>query len=160
MKWSLCKHRGPMKLCLWFFPMTICRHAGMGKCRRHSAERNPYEGRRPGGMHANVLLQKMREESEKGIHCSHGMEEGGFSGCLNLMAWVRALYCNSVFIMHLWLMKVPIMVQTSYKMAKIQSLVDSEATVSFMHPRVVRMLKQGTKPPINKMTIQHRWHWE
>ena len=139
--------------------MQTCRNGKVQKtlCREESIWR---EKTWMGACQCATSKDGRREWESKGIHCSHGMEEGGFSGCLNLMAWVRALYCNSVFIMHLWLMKVPIMVQTSYKMAKIQSLVDSEATVSFMHPRVVRMLKQGTKPPINKMTIQHRWHWE
>ena len=60
------------------------------------------------------------------------------------MAWVRASCCNSVFIMCLRSMKVPIMIKTSYNTAKVPSLVDSGATNNFIHPRTIRQLRLGT----------------
>ena len=86
-----------------------------------------------------------REWKGQGLHCLHGVEEGGFSGGLNPMDWMRALYCNSVVIMHLWSMKVPMTIQMSYNMANIQSLMDSGATDNFMHPWIAQKLRLGTK---------------
>ena len=63
---------------------------------------------------------------------------------LNPTAWVRASCCNSVFIMCLRSMKVPITIKTSYNTAKVPSLVDSGATDNFIHPRTVRQLRLGT----------------
>ena len=40
-------------------------------------------------------------------------------------------------------MKVPITIKTSYNMAKVPSLVDSEATNNFIHPQTVRQLCLG-----------------
>ena len=62
---------------------------------------------------------------------------------LNPTAWVRASCCNSVFIMRLRSMKVLIAIKTSYNTAKVPSLVDSEATDNFIHPRTVRQLRLG-----------------
>ena len=63
---------------------------------------------------------------------------------LNPTAWVRASCCNSVFIMCLRSMKVPITIKTSYNTAEVPSLVDSGATDNFIHPRTVRQLRLGT----------------
>ena len=60
------------------------------------------------------------------------------------MAWVRASCCNSVFIMRLRSMNVPITIKTSYNMAKVPSLVDSGATDNFIHPQTIRQLCLGT----------------
>ena len=73
------------------------------------------------------------------------MEEGGFSGRLNPTAWVRALNCNSVYVMRFRSMKVPVSVRTSYNKADIRSLVDSGATDNFVHPRFKRRMGLGTK---------------
>ena len=72
------------------------------------------------------------------------MEEEGFSGCLNPMAWVRAFHCNNVFIMHFRSMKVPTAIQTHYNKADIRSLVDSGATDNFIHPQFIRRMGLGT----------------
>src|SRR6201996_6875418 len=68
---------------------------------------------------------------------------GEFSRCLNPTAWVRASCCNSVFIMRLRSMKVPITIKTSYKKAEVPSLVDSGATDNFISPQTVRRLRLG-----------------
>ena len=60
------------------------------------------------------------------------------------MAWVRASCCNSIFIMRLRSMKVPITIKTSYNTAKVPSLVDSGATDNFIHPQTIRQLRLGT----------------
>src|ERR1700733_5110103 len=73
-----------------------------------------------------------------------GVEEEGFSGCLNPTAWVRAFRCNNVFIMRFRSMKVPMAIQTRYNKAEVRSLVDSGATDNFIHPRFVRRMKLGT----------------
>ena len=61
------------------------------------------------------------------------------------MAWVRALHCNSVYILHFRSMKVPISVRTSYNKADLRCLVDSGATDNFIHPQFVRRMKLGTR---------------
>ena len=73
------------------------------------------------------------------------MEEGGFSTCLNLTAWVRAFRCNSVYIMRFRSMKVPTSIHTSYNKAKTKGLVDSGATDNFIHPQFVRRMGLGTR---------------
>jgi hypothetical protein len=50
------------------------------------------------------------------------------------MAWVRALRCNSAYVLHFRSMKVPISVRTSYSKADLRCLVDSGATDNFIHP--------------------------
>ena len=43
-------------------------------------------------------------------------------------------------------MKVPVTIKTSYKKAEVPSLVDSEATDNFIHPKTVRQLRLNTIP--------------
>ena len=43
-------------------------------------------------------------------------------------------------------MKVPVTIKTSYKKAKVSSLVDSGATDNFIHPKTVRQLRLKTMP--------------
>jgi hypothetical protein len=61
------------------------------------------------------------------------------------MAWVRALHCNSVYILRFRSMKVPISVRTSYSKADLQCLVDSGATDNFIHPWFLRRMGLGTR---------------
>src|SRR5258707_6553117 len=56
------------------------------------------------------------------------LEEGGFSGCLNPLVWVRAVKCNSVIMTRYRSMRVPVSIRTNYKMTDIKALVDSGAT--------------------------------
>jgi hypothetical protein len=73
------------------------------------------------------------------------VEAGGFSKCLNLTAWVRALHCNSVYITHYQSMHIPVSIHTSYFMANKQALVDSGATDNFMHPNFTKRMGLGMK---------------
>jgi hypothetical protein len=71
------------------------------------------------------------------------MGEGGFSKCLNPMAWVRALRCNTMYITHYRSMRVPVSIRTSYFMADKKALVDSGATDNFMHPAFAKRMGLG-----------------
>jgi hypothetical protein len=59
------------------------------------------------------------------------------------MAWVRALRCNSVYMMRFRSMRIPVSVRASYNMANVKALVDSGATDNFMHPNFARRMKIG-----------------
>jgi hypothetical protein len=61
------------------------------------------------------------------------------------MARVRAIHCNSVYIMHYCSMKVPVSARTVYSKANIKALVDSGATDNFIHPRFVKRMGMGTQ---------------
>jgi hypothetical protein len=63
------------------------------------------------------------------------VEEQGFSGHLNPIAWVRALHCNSVYICTaLSSMKVPISVCTSYSKPDFDVLwIVEPQTTSYTH---------------------------
>jgi hypothetical protein len=71
------------------------------------------------------------------------MGRRGFSKCLNLTAWVRALCCNTVYITHYRSMRVPVSICTSYFMADKKALVNSGATDNFMHPAFVKRMGLG-----------------
>src|SRR5258708_14583381 len=77
----------------------------------------------------------------------------GFSKCLNLVAWVRALKCNSVDITHYQSMRIPVSICTSYTMADKKALVDSGATNNFMHPQFAARMGIGTKELPNPRKI-------
>jgi hypothetical protein len=77
------------------------------------------------------------------------VEERGFSERLNPTAWVRALRCNSVYVLRFRSMKVPISVRTSYSKADLRCLVDSGATDNFIHPRFLRRMGLGTRKLTN-----------
>ena len=85
------------------------------------------------------------------------MEKGerrrGFSKCLNLAAWVRALKCNSVYITRYRSMRIPVLIHTSYTMADKQALIDSGATDNFMHLQFAQQMGIGTKPLPNPRKI-------
>src|SRR6202158_6053315 len=70
-------------------------------------------------------------------------QEGGFSDRLNPTAWVRALRCNSVYIMRYRSMRIPVSIRTSYNKAEIRALVDSGATDNFMHPNFTKRMGLG-----------------
>jgi hypothetical protein len=56
------------------------------------------------------------------------------------MAWVRALRCNSVYVMRFRSMRIPVSIRVSYNMANIKALVDSGATDNFIHPNFVKRM--------------------
>ena len=58
-----------------------------------------------------------RKRQSKRYGTSAVVEEGGFSKRLNPLAWVRALCCNSVYLMHYQSMQIPVSTRTSYSMA-------------------------------------------
>jgi hypothetical protein len=70
-------------------------------------------------------------------------EEQGFSQRLNPTAWVRALHCNSVYVMHFRSMRIPVSIRASYNMADIKALVDSGATDNFIHLNFVKRMGLG-----------------
>ena len=72
-------------------------------------------------------------------------ERRGFSECLNPAAGVRAIHCNSVYIMRYRSMRVPVSARTVYSKADIRALVDSGATDNFINPKFVKRLGLGTK---------------
>src|ERR1700744_3279710 len=74
------------------------------------------------------------------------VRRGGFSKCLNPVAWVRALRCNTVYITLYRSMRVPVSVRTSNNMADIKVLVDSGATNNFIKPEFVKRMGIGIKP--------------
>jgi hypothetical protein len=59
------------------------------------------------------------------------------------MAWVRALCCNSVYVMRFRSMRIPVSVRASYNMADVKALVDSGATDNFMHPNFAKRMRIG-----------------
>jgi hypothetical protein len=61
------------------------------------------------------------------------------------MAWVRALRCNSVYVMRFRSMRIPVSIRASYNMADIKALVDSGATDNFMHPNFVKRMGLGQR---------------
>src|SRR6202451_2423517 len=73
-------------------------------------------------------------------------QKGGFSDRLNPTAWVRALCCNSVYIMRYRSMRIPVSIRTSYYKADVQALVDSGATDNFVNPRFVKKMGLGMVP--------------
>jgi hypothetical protein len=75
---------------------------------------------------------------------SHGRRQG-FSQCLNLTAWVRALCCNSVYVMRFHSMQILVSIRASYNMADIKVLVDSGATDNFIHPNFVKRMGTWTE---------------
>ena len=64
-------------------------------------------------------------------------EWGGFLKHLNLMAWVRALHCASVYITLYQSMQIPVLIYTSYFMANKTAPVDSGVMDNFMHPNFI-----------------------
>ena len=72
------------------------------------------------------------------------MKESGFSKHLNPMAWVRALHCNSVYLMRYQSMQIPVSTCTSYFTADKTALVDSGATNNFIHPNFTA--RMGLEP--------------
>src|SRR5580692_8111349 len=72
-------------------------------------------------------------------------KEQGFSQRLNPMAWVRALRCNSVYVMRFRSMRIPVSIRASYNMADIKVLVDSGATDNFIHPNFVKRMGIGQR---------------
>jgi hypothetical protein len=85
--------------------------------------------------------RQSQEHDSKGPH----QEKQGFSQRLNLMAWVRALRCNSVYVMRFRSMRIPVSVRASYNMADVKALVDSGATDNFMHPNFAKRMKIGKR---------------
>jgi hypothetical protein len=85
----------------------------------------------------------MKNDDVKDIVMQELMGERGFSKCLNPMAWVRALRCNTVYITRYRSMRVPVSICTSYFMADKQALVDSGATDNFMHPAFAKRMGLG-----------------
>jgi hypothetical protein len=71
------------------------------------------------------------------------MGKRGFSKRLNLMAWVRALRCNTVYITRYRSMRIPVLIRTSYFMADKKALVDSGETNNFMHPAFAKRMGLG-----------------
>jgi hypothetical protein len=61
------------------------------------------------------------------------------------MAWVRALCCNSVYVMRFCSMRIPVSIRASYNMADIKALVDSGATDNFMHPNFMKRMGLGQR---------------
>jgi hypothetical protein len=81
----------------------------------------------------------------------------GFSQCLNPTAWVRALRCNSVYVMRFRSMRIPVSIRASYNMANIKALVDSGATDNFIHPNFVKRMGLGQRELDKPKNIyQHR----
>jgi hypothetical protein len=86
-------------------------------------------------MGRRLVIWSSRRGRQCQRHChARTLEKGGFSKCLNLTAWVRALHCNTVYITRYQSMCVPVSIHTSYFMADKKALVDSGATNNFMHP--------------------------
>ena len=65
---------------------------------------------------------------------------GGFSRCLNPVAGVRAICCNSVYIMHYQSMQVLVSAHTLYSKANIRALVDSGAMDNFINSKFIKCL--------------------
>ena len=61
------------------------------------------------------------------------------------MAWVRAICCNSVYIMCYRSMRIPASVRASYNKADVRALVDSGATDNFMNPAFVKRMGIGLR---------------
>src|SRR5580698_4020263 len=72
-------------------------------------------------------------------------EEQGFSQRLNPTAWVRALCCNSVYMMCFRSTRIPVSVRASYNMANVKALVDSGATDNFVHPNFTKRMRIGQR---------------
>ena len=64
----------------------------------------------------------------------------------NLMAWVRAIRCNTVYITCYRSMHVPVLIHTRYFMADKKALVDSRATDDFIHPAFAKRLGLAMMP--------------
>ena len=58
---------------------------------------------------------------------------------------MRALRCNSVYIMRYRSMRVPVSIRASYNMAEIKALVDSRATDNFIHPSFMKRMGIGQR---------------
>jgi hypothetical protein len=93
----------------------------------------------------------MALRSSRGNRRGQGLDPGrphegqGFCKCLNPVAWVRAMHCNSVYITRYRSMKVPVSIRASYNMANIRALVDSGATDNFIHPNFVKRMGLGKR---------------
>jgi hypothetical protein len=72
-------------------------------------------------------------------------EEQGFSQHLNPTAWVRALHCNSVYVMRFHSMRIPVSVRASYNMADVKALVDLGVTDNFVHPNFAKRMRIGQR---------------
>ncbi len=74
--------------------------------------------------------------------------KGGFSECLNPLAWVRAVHkFNSVIVTTRFRsMHIPVSIRTNNAMADIKALVDSGATDCFMSENFIRRMKLGKRP--------------
>ena len=62
----------------------------------------------------------------------------------NLMAWVRALWVNAVYVFWQTSMKIPVIYWSAYLMANEKVLIDSGATANFLNWRVAKQL--GFRP--------------
>ena len=86
-----------------------------------------------------------RNSQSEGLLCRRIVRQQGFSQCLNLAAWARALRL-SVYNSRYRSMQIPVLFESAHAMAEREVLVDLGATNNFISKNLLHRLKIGYLP--------------